>query len=97
MLAAVVLQIRSSGIEEIFYDDVVRRFESLCRTRGGVQSQHPKCMEIKALCRRLAASGLLGMEKRSIDYEWQPKVRLNVLMDDVVFALADDPVTRNLF
>lgn len=97
MLAAVVLQIRSSGREEIHYTDVVRRFESLCRTRGGVQSQHPKGMEIKALCRRLAASGLLEMELRSIDYEWEPKVRLNVLMDDVVFALADDPVTRNLF
>ena len=97
MLAAVVLQIRSSGREELIYDDVVRRFESICRTRGGAPSQHPVGMEIKALVRRLAASGLLALELRTLDWEWQPKVRLNILMDDVVFALADDKDTRNLF
>ena len=97
LLASVVLQIRGSGLEEVMYDDVMRRFEGLCRTRGGPISHHPSRTSTKSLCRRLASSGLIVLDQRSTDWDWQPKIRLNVLPDDVVYALSGDNTTRSLF
>ena len=96
LLASVVLQIRGSGLE-VMYDDVMRRFEGLCRTRGGPISHHPSRTSTKSLCRRLASSGLIVLDQRSTDWDWQPKIRLNVLPDDVVYALSGDNTTRSLF
>jgi len=97
LLAAVVLQIRGSGLDEVMYDDVMRRFEGLCRTRGGAVSEHPSRHLTKTLTRRLASLGLIVLDKRSTDWDWQPKIRLNVLPDDVVYALSGDNTTRSLF
>ncbi len=97
LLAAVVLQIRGSGLDEVMYDDVIRRFEGLCRTRGGTRSQHPSRASTKLICRRLASSGLIVLDQRSMDWDWQPRIRLNVLPDDIVYALSDDNTTRSLF
>ena len=45
LLAAVVLQIRGSGLDEVMYDDVIRRFEGLCRTRGGTRANIPRVLQ----------------------------------------------------
>ncbi len=88
-LAAVVLKLRATGVESVPFQDVALRFEQLCRTQMGITfaSERPSLSEVRNMCHRLARMRLLVLEDGTQLGEYEPSVRMNVLVDDVIWAI----------
>jgi hypothetical protein len=83
-LAAVVLKLRSTGIECIPFQDVADRFEGLCRSTLGLQTrQQPSRSEVRDMCHRLARIQILALENTNNE----PSIRMNVMVEDAVDAI----------
>jgi len=83
-LAAVILKLRSTGIECIPFQDVADRFELLCRSTMGLQTkQQPNRSEVKDMCHRLARIKILALENNNNE----PCIRMIVMVEDAVDAI----------
>ena len=85
-LAAVVLKLRSTGVECIPFQDVADRFVQLCRTIMGFQTSHPNMpsrSEVHDMCHRLARIKILALENTNNE----PSIRMIVMVEDAVDAI----------
>lgn len=90
-LTALVLQLRATHRDDAPLRDVVRRFLTLLRVHRNELATLEEGMEV---ARRLGDVHLCLLEEDRL--ERFPDVRLNVQLDDVVFALREDDVCAKL-
>ena len=91
-LAAVVKKLRSTGVESVPYQDVVERFNGLLRSELGVSEmsgERPSCSEVRDMCHRLGRARLIVLEDTTARGDYEPSVRLQVAIGDVVRAIRD--------
>lgn len=88
-LVAILSEFRKSGVEEAMFSDLYNTHVSFCRIRG---LEPPSTSTLAAVCARLGACRLLLVEAGEMDVH--QRVRINCNLDDVYFALKDDPTVK---
>ncbi|EFX84900.1 hypothetical protein DAPPUDRAFT_194189 [Daphnia pulex] len=81
-LNALVQEFNRTGVEESFFDQVIRQHYTLCDLEG---MSRPNVSELLSVCASLCSSRLILSEHGRNDI--RQKVRLNIGIDDVTYAL----------
>jgi len=81
-LNAIVQEFYRTGVEESIFQQVIRQHYTLCDLEG---MSRPNVSELLSVCASLSSSRLILSEHGRQDIRM--KVRLNLSMDDVAYAL----------
>eukprot|EP01135_Chromosphaera_perkinsii_P007227 Nk52_evm35s745 gene=Nk52_evmTU35s745 len=90
-LSALLLEFKSSGVEESIFGNVFSRHVTLCRLYG---MSPPSPSDISRVCGRLGASRLILAENSTNDLH--QRIRLNINENDVVFSLRSDDLCKKI-
>lgn len=86
-LVSLVQELRISGTQEVPATHVQRRYETNCRNRGRAPCSYT---DLKLLCQQLHDSRVIELHRLSVGEPFRlSRVSLNLLPDDVRFALLD--------
>ena len=95
-LAAVVLKLRAIGIEAVEFEDVALRFEQLCGEKVH-RSEIPTKCEMREIYNRLLGMRVLVHDDQPVVGRCEAAMRLNLLADDVVYAISRSPNMSDVF